>query len=308
MQWEDEEPPAPSAGKVRVRHTAIGLNYIDTYHRSGLYKLPVPSRIGVEGAGVVDAVGDGVASLKPGDRVCYAGGLGSYATHNMLPETQLIRIPDAITDETAAASTLKGLTACYLLTRTYAVSPNDTVLIHAAAGGMGLILCQWATQLGATVIGTAGTTEKAELASANGAHHTIVYESENVVERVKELTDGRGVQVVYDGVGKATYQQSLDALAPRGMFVSYGNASGNAPAVEPHDLQHRGSLFFTRPSLAHYSSDPRELQAMAHELFSVIRSGAVQIHVNQRFALADAVEAHKALESRATSGSTIFLP
>ncbi len=307
MQWEEEDLGTPGPGMALVRHTAIGLNYIDTYHRSGLYPLPLPTRLGVEAAGVVEAAGEGVA-LSAGDRVAYTGGLGAYAEANMMPAARLVPLPDGVSDELAAASLLKGLTAAYLLTETFPVTASHDVLVHAAAGGTGLILCQWAQHIGATVIGTAGSKEKATLARENGADHTILYRDENVAERVREITDGRGVHVSYDGVGKDTFEASLDSLAPRGMFVSFGNASGNAPAVAPHELQNRGSLFFTRPSLAHYSASSEDLRTLAERFFGVLASGAVKIHINQRYPLADLAQAHRDLEARKTTGSTVIIP
>lgn len=308
MRWEEEPLPEPTGKMVLVEHTAIGLNYIDVYHRSGLYPLPLPTRLGVEAAGVVEAVGPDVTRFAPGDRVAYAGGLGAYAEANLMPEGRLVSLPDTVSDETAAASLLKGLTACYLVRRTFPVSAEHTVLVHAAAGGVGLILCQWACHLGATVIGTVGSKEKAELAQANGAHHTILYREEDVAARVREITGGQGVNVSYDSVGKDTFQASLDSLAPLGMFVSYGNASGNAPDVPPHELQNRGSLFFTRPSLAHYSARTEDLDALATEFFARLADGTVKIHVNQRYALSDLVQAHRDLEARATTGSSVIFP
>ncbi len=308
LHWEDDTLPEPEGDQVRVRHTAIGLNYIDVYHRSGLYPLPLPARLGTEAAGVVEAVGENVSDLTIGDRVAYAGALGAYADANVLPAGRLVRVPDGISDEVAAASLLKGLTACYLLTRTYRVAPEHVLLVHAAAGGVGLILCQWARAIGATVIGTVGSEEKAALARENGADHTILYRQEDVVARVRELTGGRGVDVVYDSIGRDTFQASLDSLAPLGMFVSYGNASGNAPAVSPHDLQTRGSLFFTRPTLATYSARPEDLRAMADELFGLISAGTVRVHVNQHYPLSELARAHRDLEARATTGSTVLLP
>lgn len=308
MQWEEVALGKPTANMVLIRHTAIGLNYIDTYHRSGLYPLPLPSRLGVEAAGIVEAVGDDVQNLKPGDRVAYAGGLGAYAESSLMPESRLVVLPDEISEEVAAASLLKGLTAAYLLTRTFPVAADDNILVHAAAGGVGLILCQWAHHLGATVIGTVGSEEKAQLAKANGADHTILYRDEAVSERVRALTDGYGVDVVYDAVGKDTFDASLKSLAPLGMFVSYGNASGNAPDVPPHALQNNGSLFFTRPSLAHYTADPADLSALAALFFSVIKDAVVTIHINQRYGLNELVQAHRDLEARKTTGSTVIIP
>ncbi|HEY5680409.1 MAG TPA: quinone oxidoreductase [Pseudomonadales bacterium] len=308
LSWESEELPDPTGELVRIRHTAIGLNYIDTYHRSGLYPLPYPTRLGVEAAGFVEAAGDAVTDLKEGDRVAYAGGMGAYAEANNVPASRLVRIPDNLADETVAACLLKGLTACYLLTRTYPLAANDTMLLHAAAGGTGLIMCQWARHIGATVIGTAGSQEKAELAEHNGADHTILYREEDVVARVREITGGRGVNVAYDSVGLDTYQVTLKSLAPLGMFVSFGNASGKVPPVDPQDLVSNGSLFFTRPSLAHYTLRPEDLRAMADQLLGLVANRTVEIHINQRYALKDLVQAHRDLESRSTSGSTIIIP
>ncbi len=307
MQWEQDELGEPRAGQALVRHTAIGLNFIDTYHRSGLYPLPLPTRLGVEAAGVVEAVGAG-AALAVGDRVAYAGNLGAYAEASLVPASRLVKVPAGVADDQVAASLLKGLTACYLVTRTFALRAGHSALVHAAAGGVGLILCQWARHIGATVIGTAGSPEKAALARRNGADHVILYREEDVAARVRELTDGRGVNVVYDAVGKDTYQASLDALAPLGMFVNYGNASGLAPAVQPQDLMQRGSLFFTRPSLAAHAATPEDQQAMADQLFHLMADGLVAIHINQRYPLADLVQAHRDLEARTTTGSTVIVP
>lgn len=308
MQWEQVDLGKPGPGMVLIRHTAIGLNYIDTYHRSGLYPLPLPSRLGVEAAGVVEAVGEGVADLQTGDRVAYAGGLGAYAEASMMPAGRLVSLPEGVSEETAAASLLKGLTAAYLLTRTFGVRPGHNVLVHAAAGGVGLILCQWASHLGATVIGTVGSEEKAALARDNGAAHTILYREEDVASRVRELTEGRGVEVSYDSVGKDTFDASIRSLAPLGMFVSYGNASGNAPDVPPHVLQNAGSLFFTRPSLAHYTAERADLKALADLFFTVVANRTVKIHINQRYPLSELVQAHRDLESRKTTGSTVIIP
>ena len=308
MQWEEEELGAPEGSMVLIRHTAIGLNYIDTYHRSGLYNLPLPSRLGVEAAGVVEAVGSDVKGLKPGDRVAYAGGLGAYAEAGLMPASRLVVLPAGISEEVAAASLLKGLTAAYLLNQPFPVTAEHCILIQAAAGGVGLILCQWAHHLGATVIGTVGSEAKAELARANGADHTILYREEDVAQRVRELTDGRGVNVAFDSVGKDTFDASLKSLAPLGMFVSYGNASGNAPDVPPHELQNNGSLFFTRPSLAHYTAAPADLKALAELFFSVVLDKTVTIHINQRYRLDELVQAHRDLEARKTTGSTVIIP
>lgn len=308
LRWEQIDLADPEPGQALVRHAAIGLNYIDTYHRSGLYPLPLPSRLGTEAAGVVEAVGDGVTDLAPGDRVAYAGALGAYGEANVVPANRLVRVPDNVSDELAAASLLKGLTTCYLLTRTFEVKPEHAILVHAAAGGVGLLLCQWARSIGATVIGTVGSAEKAALARENGADHVILYREEDTVSRVRELTGGRGVAVAYDSVGKDTFQASLDSLAPLGMFVSFGNASGNAPPVAPHDLQSRGSLFFTRPTLATYTARTEDLRAMADDLYRRIGDGSLEVHVNQRYPLSEVARAHRELEGRQTTGSSVILP
>jgi NADPH:quinone reductase len=308
LSYEDVELAPPAPGQVRVRHTAIGVNFIDTYHRSGLYKLPLPSGLGTEAAGVVDALGEGVATLKKGDRVAYAGTLGAYAEANNVTADKLVKLPDGVSDEAAAAAMLKGMTAQYLLMRTYSVNPGETILFHAAAGGVGLIACQWAKRLGATVIGTVGSDDKVALARANGCDHVLNTRSQDWAARVRMLTGGAGVPVVYDSIGKDTWTGSLDCLAVRGMMVSFGNASGAVPAFEPAILSAKGSLYLTRPTLAHYTRDAAELQATADDLFAVIASGAVKIRINQRFALADAAKAHEALHSRATTGATILTP
>lgn len=308
LRWEEVDLAEPGPDQALVRHAAIGLNYVDTYHRSGLYPLPMPARLGMEAVGVVEALGADVTDLAVGDRVGYATAMGAYGEANLVPAGRLVRIPDGVSDEIAAASLLKGLTVCYLVTRTYPVTADHTMLVHAAAGGVGLILCQWARHIGATVIGTVGNEDKADLARANGATHTVLYREENVVARVRELTGRRGVDVAYDSVGKDTFETSLDSLAPLGMFVSYGNASGNAPAVHPHDLQARGSLFFTRPTLASYTARTSDLRAMADKLFELISREVLTIHINQRYPLSRLAEAHRELESRATTGSTVLLP
>lgn len=310
LSWEDVDVPAPGPGQVLLRHTAVGLNYIDTYHRSGLYPVPgLPSGLGMEAAGVVEAAGEGVTDLEVGQRIVYASGPpGSYAERRTMSAERLIPIPDGIDDQTAAAMLLKGLTAQYLLRQTYRVQAGETILVHAAAGGVGLILCQWARHLGVTVIGTAGTEEKAELARANGCQHPILYTRENFTERVRELTDGKGVPVVYDSVGKATFEGSLDCLSPRGMMVTFGNASGAVPAFEPGILSTKGSLFLTRPTMAHYMATRSELLAVAQELFDVINGGHVKISVNQTYPLAETAQAHRDLEARKTTGSTVLLP
>jgi len=305
------EVAAPGPGEIRVRHTAIGLNYIDTYFRTGLYPPPMglPFTPGLEAAGVVEAVGEGVGSLAVGQRVAYGTGpLGAYSSERLLPAEKAIAIPENIDDETAAAMMLKGMTAQYLLRQTYAVKPGDTILVHAAAGGVGLIAGQWAKHLGATVIGTAGSPEKAALAKAHGYDHVILYREENIAERVKEITGGKGVPVVYDGVGKDTFEASLDSLQPRGLLVSFGNASGPVTGVNIGILAAKGSLYVTRPTLASYTANRAELEACADDLIDVIAKGAVKIEVNQRFALTDAAKAHTTLEGRGTTGCTVLLP
>lgn len=308
LRYEDIELPPPASGQVRVRHTAIGLNFIDTYHRSGLYKLPLPTGIGGEAAGIVEALGDGVATLKKGDRVAYAGAIGAYAEANNVAADKLVKLPEGVSDEAAAASLLKGMTVQYLLTRTYTVNPGETVLFHAAAGGVGLIFGQWAKHLEATVIGTVGSDEKIALAKSHGYDHVLNLSKDDWVKRVRALTNGEGVPVVYDGVGKATWEGSLDCLAVRGMMVSFGNASGPVPPFAPGILSTKGSLYVTRPTLASYTRNAQELQETADDLFAVIASGAVKIEINQRFRLADAAKAHQALESRQTTGATVLLP
>ena len=308
LDFVDVDLPPPGPGQVRVRHTAIGVNFIDTYHRSGLYKLPLPSGLGSEAAGVIEALGSGVTSLKAGDRVAYAGTLGAYAEANNVPADKLVRLPADISDEAAAAAMLKGMTAQYLLMRTYAVNPGETILWHAAAGGVGLIACQWAKHLGVTVIGTVGSENKVELARENGCVHVLNTATDDWVKRVREITNGEGVSVVYDSIGKDTWNGSLDCLAVRGMMVSFGNASGAVPAFEPGILSAKGSLYVTRPTLMHYTRNARELQETADDLFAVIASGVVKIQINQRFRLADAAKAHDALHSRVTTGATILIP
>ncbi len=309
LQWEAVEPPPPAAGEVRIRHHAIGLNYIDTYHRSGLYPVPLPSGLGVEGAGVVEAVAAGVTDLAPGDRVAYAGGPpGAYAEVRNIPADRLVKLPDAISFEQAAAMMLQGLTAQYLLRRTCRVQAGDTILIHAAAGGVGLIVCQWAKALGATVIGTVGSDAKAVLARAHGCDHPIVYTRENFAARVRELTGGKGVAVVYDSIGKDTFMDSLSCLRPLGMMVLFGAASGPVPPFDCNLLAQRGSLFLTRPSVFTYTAQRADLLAMSAELFDIAGSGKVQIEISQRYALRDAAQAHRDLEARRTTGSTILLP
>ena len=299
----------PKAGQVRVRQTAIGLNYIDTYHRSGLYPVPMPSGIGQEAAGVVEELGEGVKGLKPGDHVAYGTGpIGAYAELRNLPANRITKIPKAISDETAAGMMLKGMTVRYLLRATYKVKRGETILLHAAAGGVGLILGQWAKALGVKVIGTVGSAEKMEIARAHGCAHVINSGSENVVARVKELTDGKGVPVVYDGVGQATLMTSLDCLRPRGLLVSFGNASGPVKGFDLGLLAAKGSLYVTRPMLGTYIARDEDLQETAADLIEMVKSGKVKIPVNQRYALADVVKAHEDLESRKTTGTTVLIP
>ncbi|HZV54995.1 MAG TPA: quinone oxidoreductase [Rhodocyclaceae bacterium] len=309
LRWEEVTVPAPTANEATVRHEAVGLNFIDIYHRTGLYALALPSGIGLEGAGVVTAVGSGVTDIAVGDRVAYAGGpVGAYAEARNIPADRLVRLPDAIAFRTAAAMMLQGMTAQYLLRRTYRVQPGDTILIHAAAGGVGLIVCQWARALGVTVIGTVGSDEKAALAKAHGCDHPIVYTRENFTERVREITSGEGVPVVYDSIGKDTFIGSLDCLRPLGMMVTFGNASGPVPPLDLLELSKRGSLFITRPSLFAYTAKRTDLLTMAAELFDVVTSGKVKIEVNQTYALKDAAQAQIELVARRTTGSTIMLP
>lgn len=309
LKWTEVELGAPGRGEVLLRHSAVGLNYIDTYHRSGLYPLALPSGIGLEGAGVVEAVGAGVTTLKPGDRVAYGvGPLGAYAEARLIPADKLVKLPKSIDERTAAAMMLKGLTAQYLLRQTYRVKKGDTVLFHAAAGGVGLIVGQWLKALGATAIGTVGSEEKARLAKKHGYKHVINYHTEDVVARVRQITKGAMLPVVYDGVGKDTWQRSLDCLAPLGMMVSFGNASGVVPPVNLGELSAKGSLFVTRPTVMSYARTPALMQAMAKDLLKVVGSGAVKIKIDQTYALKDAAKAHRDLEARKTTGSTVLLP
>ena len=310
MKWEEVELPPPGSGEIRMRHEAVGLNYIDTYHRGGVYKVPLPSGIGSEAAGVVEAVGDGVTEVKPGDRVCYASGttlqpVGSYSEARNVSAARVVKIPDGIQSDTVAAMMLKGMTVCYLITRTYQVKSGDTVVFHAAAGGVGLIACQWLKALGVTTIGTAGSDEKCELAKAHGAHYCINYKKEDFVARVKEITGGKGVPVVYDSVGKDTFDKSLECLWMCGMMVTFGNSSGPVPPVNLA-AQLKGHLYTTRPSLQPYTAARQDLLALATDLFDVVKAGKVKIEINQRYALKDAVQAHKDLESRKTTGSTVL--
>ena len=309
MKLVDTEVGAPGPGQVRVRQTAVGLNYIDTYHRSGLYPLQFPSGLGLEAAGVVKEVGEGVSSLKVGDRIAYGTGpIGAYAEMRNLPANRLVKLPSSISDETAAGMMLKGMTARYLLRATYVVKPGDTILLHAAAGGVGLIMSQWAKALGATVIGTVGSDAKVDVARAHGCDHVINYATEDTVKRVRDLTGGKGVPVVYDGVGKDTLMISLDCLSPRGLMVSFGNASGAVPPLDILQLSAKGSLYVTRPTLNTYTASDADLQETAQDLVNLVSSGKVKIPVNQRYALADVVQAHRDLEGRRTTGTTVLLP
>jgi NADPH2:quinone reductase len=308
MRWEDVEVGKPGPGEIRLRHTAAGLNYIDVYHRSGLYKLPLPVTLGMEGAGIVEEVGDGVGDLSPDDRVAYASApLGGYSEARLMPADRVVKLPDSISDETAAAMMLQGMTVEYLLRRTFPLKRGMTILFHAAAGGVGLIACQWAKHLGVTTIGTVGSDEKAELAKAHGCDHTINYRREDFVARVKELTDGQGVPVVYDSVGKDTFLKGLDCLSPRGMMVNFGSASGPPDPLELGILSAKGSLYVTRPTLVTYNAARADLVESAEALFQVVASGAVKIEINQRYPLRDAAQAHRDLEARKTTGSTIFV-
>ena len=310
LKFDDIDVAAPAPGEIRIRHTAIGLNFIDVYMRTGLYPLPaLPTTIGMEGAGVVEALGQGVEGLSVGDRVAYASQPpGAYAQLRNLAAERVVKIPDAISDKTAAAMMLQGLTAQYLLRQTYRVQAGDAILMHAAAGGVGLIVCQWAKHLGATVIGTVGSVEKAQLAKAHGCDHTILYRDENFKDRVLELTDGRGVNVVYDSIGKDTFMDSLGCLKKRGTMVTYGNASGPVDPFQPGLLGKMGSLYLTRPTLFDYIAERENLVAMADELFEIVGSGAVKIEINQEYPLSQTAQAHTDLEARKTSGSTVLIP
>lgn len=308
MKWVDVPVGDPGEGEIRVRQHAVGLNYIDVYFRSGLYPLPLPGGLGMEAAGEVAAVGPGVTSLAVGDRVAYvARPPGAYAEERVLGAAQVVKLPDALSYEQAASVMLQGLTAQYLLRRTYAVKPGDTILIQAAAGGVGLLVCQWAKALGATVIGTVGSDDKAAIAKAHGCDHPIVYTRENFTKRVREITNGAGVPVVYDSIGRDTFTGSLDCLAPLGLFVSFGNASGPLPPIDSSEFAGRGSLFFTRPTLFTYMSKRADYEAMSAELFDVLASGKVKTSINQRYALADVARAHEDLEARKTTGSTVLM-
>ncbi|RZI43692.1 quinone oxidoreductase [Herbaspirillum sp. HC18] len=309
MEYVDVEVGEPGPGEARVRQMACGLNYIDVYFRTGAYPQPLPAGLGMEGAGVVEAVGEGVTHVKAGDRVAYAGRPpGAYAELRVMPAAVLVKLPDSIDFETGAAMMLQGLTVQYLFRRTFPLKGGETILFHAAAGGVGLIACQWARALGVTMIGTVGSDEKAALAKAHGCTHTINYNKENFVERVKDLTGGKGVPVVYDSIGKDTFIGSLDCLSPLGTMVSFGSASGPVPPFGLNELASRGSLFITRPTLFTYSAKREDLDAMAADLFEMVQSGKIKIDINQRYALKDVAQAHRDLEARKTTGSTILIP
>jgi NADPH2:quinone reductase len=309
LRWETIDPGKPGPGEVLLRNTAVGLNYIDIYVRTGLYPAPLPTGIGFEAAGIVEAVGPGVVEFKKGDRVAHDNGpLGAYAELRRIPADNLVKIPDGIDDRQAAAMMLKGMTAEYLIRRTYPVKKGETVLFHAAAGGVGLIACQWLKYLGATVIGTVGSKEKAALAKKHGCDHPILYREEDFAARVKEITKGEGVPVVFDGVGKDVFMKSLDCLRPRGMMVTFGNASGPVEPIKPLLLSQKGSLYLTRPTLGNYTATRKELVDCANALFDVVKKGAVKIEINQTYPLKEAPQAHRDLEGRKTSGSTVLLP
>ncbi len=310
LQFEEMEVGAPNAGEVRLRHVAVGLNYADTYFRNGTYPIPLPNGMGVEASGIIEELGEGVSDFAVGDRVTYTGfinTLGAYSEARLVPANALIKLPEGISCETAAAMTMRGLTSAYLMRRIYDFKAGDTILLHAAAGGVGLIVSQWAKLLGLTVIGTTSTEEKAAIARAHGCDHVINYSHENVAERVRELTNGVGVNVVFDSVGKDTFMSSLDSLKRRGLMVCVGTASGPIDAFNPVLLAMKGSLYITRPALADYIADPAEKQALANELFDHVANGRIKIEINQRYELKDAVQAHRDLEARKTTGSSIFV-
>lgn len=309
MTWDEVEVGAPGSGELRLKHLAVGVNYIDTYHRTGAYPVgDLPAVIGMEGCGEVVAVGDGVTDFAVGDRVAYANPIGSYAEERLIPAERVVKVPDGIASETAAAMLLQGMTVRYLFKQTFEVRPETTMLFHAAAGGVGLIACQWARHIGATMIGTVGSQDKAELARAHGCTHTINYRTENFVERVKELTGGRGVDVVYDAIGKDTFPASLDCLRPRGLWVSFGAASGPIDAFDIGILSKKGSLYATRPTLFTHVATRASLQESASDLFDLVERGIVKINVNQTYPLKDAAEAHRDLEARKTTGSIVLKP
>lgn len=307
LKWEEVQVGHPGPGQIRLKHTAVGLNFIDIYHRSGLYPVQLPAILGLEAAGVVEEVGSGVTDLKPGDRVAYASPpMGAYSEARLMPADRVVKVPAGITDQQAASMMLKGMTAEYLLRRTFPVKAGHTILVHAAAGGVGLILCQWASALGATVIGTVGSDEKAALAKANGCTYPVIYTREDFAARVNEITGGKKCDVVYDSVGKDTFLKSLDCIRPMGMLALFGQSSGNVPVFDPGLLAAKGSLFLTRPSLMTYNAERQALVESANALFDVVVKGQVKIHVNQTYALKDAAQAHRDLESRKTTGSTVL--
>jgi NADPH:quinone reductase len=309
LRWENVEVGEPGDGQARVRHTAVGVNFIDTYHRSGMYPITLPSGLGIEAAGIVEAVGPDVTVVRPGDRVVYAGGPpGAYAEARVLPATFLVPIPDGVTDQIAAAVMLQGMTVQYLIRRTYPVKAGETVLFHAAAGGVGLIACQWLKALGANVIGTVGSDEKAAIARSHGCDHVIISTREDIAKRVREITGGAGLPVVYDSVGKDTFLASLDCLRPLGLMVSFGNSSGKVAPVDIGILSQKGSLYLTRPTLAAYTATRADLEATARDLFDVIRAGKVKVEIRHTYALADAAQVHRDLEGRRTVGSIVMIP
>lgn len=310
LKLEEVEVGAPAAGQARLKHTAVGLNFADTYFRSGFYPVPLPAGMGVEAAGVVEAVGPGVTNVAPGDRVTYTGfvnTLGAYSTERLIPAAPLIKLPDGIASETAAAMTMRGLTSAYLMRRIWPLKAGDAILLHAAAGGVGLIVSQWAKLLGLTVIGTVSTEEKAAVARAHGCDHVILYRTEDVAKRVRDITNGVGVAVVYDSVGKDTFAGSLDSLRKRGLLVCVGTASGPVPPIDATQLAVKGSVYVTRPALADYIADPAEKTALAEEIFGHVAAGRIRIEIKQKYRLQDAVQAHRDLESRKTTGSSIFV-
>lgn len=310
LKFESIDVGAPGPGQVRLKHRAVGLNFADTYFRAGVYPIPLPNGIGVEGAGIVDAVGAGVTNVAAGDRVTYTGfvnTLGAYSTERLIPAAPLIKLPDAISCETAAAMTMRGLTSAYLMRRIWPLKAGDAILLHAAAGGVGLIVSQWAKLLGLTVIGTVSTEAKAAVARAHGCDHVILYRTEDVAKRVREITSGVGVAVVYDSVGKDTFASSIDSLRKRGLLVCVGTASGPVPPIDATQLAVKGSVYVTRPALADYIADPAEKAALANELFEHVAAGRITIEINQKYELKDAVQAHRDLESRKTTGSSIFV-
>ncbi|MAR57527.1 MAG: quinone oxidoreductase [Rickettsiales bacterium] len=309
MIWEEVDVPVPSENEVLIKQNVIGLNFIDTYFRSGLYPAPLPTPLGMEASGIIEQVGANVTEFQEGDRVAYASPpLGSYSEKRVMPINNIVKIPNDISDELAAAIMLKGMTAEYLVRRTFEVKPGQTVLFHAAAGGVGLIACQWLKAIGANVIGTVGSDDKAKLAQANGCDHTILYKEEDFVEKVKEITNGEGVPVVYDSVGKDTALKSLDCLSPLGLLVIFGNSSGNAPAIEPGLLATKGSLYVTRPTLFSYNSNREKLINSAEQVFKMVRENKISIKIGARYRLKDAVQAHKDLENRKTTGSILLMP